>query len=741
MVDDDHLEILDDSEGSETAGHPQKCWRVLIVDDDREVHNATLFALHDILIDSRPLQFLHAYNGAEALAILRSESDIAVALLDVVMEHESSGLDLVRTIRNDLAMSEIRIILRTGQPGYAPELRVIRDYDINDYKTKSELTRIRLLTTLTTAIRSYEQIRTVTAGRRGLTLIVNAATDLYSQHALTDFAEGVLTHLSALLGLAPEGLLCAYDAKPVLPGNEKPLIVVGAAGRFAENINRPLDEIGDALIVQSIKRCLAEKTTVYNNTSTVLYFAGDDGHNAAVFLDTRESLSTTDKQLLEVFCSNIAVGLSNVSLFSELNFLAFSDPLTKLPNRKGFIDAIDASMINNDAGWTVALIDLDHFSEINDALGHQNGDTLLLAAANRLKSALTPTQVLARVGGDVFGLLSPDQQLDPARLLALFNEPIAVNDYLLPIHATIGLTRLADEQGNGLDLLKTSNIALKRAKNEHRGRWQYYTHDMTEATRGRLDLLHKLRIAIAEKRGLEVHYQPQVDLLSGKVVGAEALLRWKTDDGINIPPDQFISLAESSGLIFELGEWVFRTALAQLMAWDAAGMQPLRMAINVSPTQFRDPHFASRLKNIIEELQVPAQRIELEITEGVAMFDPETVISTLHELRAIGMEVAVDDFGTGFSSLSYLHRLPINRLKIDRSFVRDMASSDSGGATIADMVVKLGQSLGLSVIAEGAETEPQVEMLRNIGCELAQGFLYSRPVNAEAFGKWLAERA
>jgi EAL domain-containing protein (putative c-di-GMP-specific phosphodiesterase class I) len=239
---------------------------------------------------------------------------------------------------------------------------------------------------------------------------------------------------------------------------------------------------------------------------------------------------------------------------------------------------------------------------------------------------------------------------------------------------------------------------------------------------------------------MEVHYQPQIDLANSKVIGAEALVRWTTDDGRSIPPDQFIPLAESSGLIIELGEWVFRTAIAQLMAWDAAGLPQLRMAINVSPTQFRDPRFASRLQNIIEELQVPAQRIELEITEGVAMFDPETVISTLTELRALGMEIAVDDFGTGFSSLSYLHRLPINRLKIDRSFIRDMETSGSGGATIADMVVKLGQSLGLSVIAEGAETPAQIQMLRDIGCELAQGFLYSRPLNAETFGKWLAER-
>lgn len=739
--DDDQLAILDDrNDASETKNLPHKFWRILIVDDDREVHNATLFALQDVLIDGHPLQFLHAYSGAEALVILRSESDLAVVLLDVVMEHGSAGLDLVHTIRHELGLSDLRIILRTGQPGYAPELSVIRDYDINDYKTKSELTRIRLLTTLTTAVRSFDQIRTISAGRRGLALIVDSAADLFSRRGLSGFSEGVLTQLAALLGLAPEGLLCARATQAAAPGEARPLIVVGAAGKFGQLINRPLNEVDDPLIVGNIERCLDQKLNIYSEDCTALYFNGDDDNDAAVFLATRIPLSATDKQLLEVFCVNIAIGLENVNLFSDLKFLAYADPLTRLPNRRGFIDAIDQHRARGELDWTVALIDIDHFSETNDALGHQNGDILLLAVARRLQSALGPGQTLARIGGDVFGLLAPNRHLDPAALLAIFSEPIAVNDYLLPIHATIGLTRLADEAGSGLELLKTTNIALNRAKKDQRGRWQYYTHDMTEATRLRLDLTHQLRIAIAEKRGLEVHYQPQIDLLDNRVIGAEALVRWTTDDGRRIPPDQFIPLAESSGLIVELGEWVFRTALSQLMAWDASGLPPLRMAVNVSPTQFRDPRFASQIKEIIEEVHVPARRIELEITEGVAMFDPETVIATLTGLRALGVEIAVDDFGTGFSSLSYLHRLPINRLKIDRSFVHDMESSGNGGATIADMVVKLGQSLGLSVIAEGAETEYQVEILRSIGCELAQGYLYSRPVDAETFGKWLAQR-
>lgn len=745
---DDALDIFEDGEESLQAANA-KDWRVLIVDDDREVHKATLFALNDLQVDGRGLRFLHAYTAAEARTKLLEESDIAVALLDVVMESENAGLDLVRAIRDEFGLLEMRIILRTGQPGYAPEMHVIRDYDINDYKTKSELTRIRLLTTLTTAIRSYDQIRTISASRRGLAMIVNSAADLFSQRALRNFAEGVLTQIAALLGLPPEGLLCARDSFSSGPGATRPLTVVGAAGSYRELIDRPLEEINDPAIVDSVRRCLAEQQNIYGERATALYFKGDPangGHAASVYIATEEPLSETDRQLLEVFCVNISVGLENVNLFSELQQFAYFDPLTHLPNRSGFIEAIDTyrrdgicNAENTRGNCTVALIDIAHFSAINDALGHKKGDLLLLAVGRRLHSGLPAGTTVARVGGDVFGLLAPDEVLDPAALLALFDEPIAVDDYLLPIRASIGLTRLIDDQSSGLDLLKTTNIALNRAKHEGHSRWCYHTPEMTEGTRNRLELLQELRLALTNRRGLSLHYQPQIDLATGAVIGAEALIRWRTDEGRNIPPDQFISLAEYSGLIRDLGAWVFCTAFEQLKVWDAAGLPPLRMAVNVSPAQFLDPNFANRLEKIVAEVGVAPQRIELEITEGVVMQDAESVISTLQALRKLGFEVAVDDFGTGFSSLSYLQRLPVNRLKIDRSFVGDMNDGGGSGNSIAHTIIRLGQSLGLSVVAEGVETEAQGEMLRNMGCDLAQGYFYSRPVDGESFVAWMGE--
>ncbi len=263
---------------------------------------------------------------------------------------------------------------------------------------------------------------------------------------------------------------------------------------------------------------------------------------------------------------------------------------------------------------------------------------------------------------------------------------------------------------------------------------------MAAATRSRLDLLHELRLAVEHRRGLELHYQPQIELVSGRVVGAEALIRWRGSDGPFIRPDLFISLAEYSGLIVDLGAWVFETAVNELRNWDAAGLSGVCMAINVSQVQFRDPLFLTRLRAALDKTGIAPNRIELEITESVAMLDAETVIAILTELKTIGIQIAIDDFGTGFSSLAYLHRLPIDRLKIDRAFVRDLGSARASGASIAQTVIGLGQSLGLSIIAEGIETEDQAQLLMNLGCPLAQGFLYSKPVDSATFMAWWKAR-
>jgi EAL domain-containing protein (putative c-di-GMP-specific phosphodiesterase class I) len=305
------------------------------------------------------------------------------------------------------------------------------------------------------------------------------------------------------------------------------------------------------------------------------------------------------------------------------------------------------------------------------------------------------------------------------------------------VSATLGLVRLAEHESSGADALKDADIALKRAKSRQRTGHFYFSRSMGVDIRERVRMMHSLRRAFGRNE-LFLVYQPQIDLCSRRTVGVEALLRWQTPDGNFVSPDRFIHIAEYSGLIVELGEWVLRTACRELVALRNCGHQDITMSVNVSQIQFRHPRFLDVLRSALEDTQAPPEFIELEITESMAMEEPELLIEMLLRVKQTGVAIAIDDFGTGFSSLSYLQRLQVDRLKIDRSFVSEITSS-LRGSSIAEMVVQLGRNLGLAVIAEGVEDERQAQILQALGCPIAQGFLFARPMPASALSNWLDE--
>lgn len=576
----DALHFLDDdAEGSLTK---EPVWRLMVIDDEPDVHRATTFALSGVKILGRRLEFVHAYSAEEATKLLHKEEDIAVVLLDVVMEREDAGLRLVKTIRQDFKLAELRIILRTGQPGYAPEIETIHDFDINDYKTKSELTRTKLYATVTAALRAYEQIR-------------------------------------------------------------------------------------------------------------------------------------------------------------KLDELAFYDRLSKLPNRNKFLDLADARLQSGQCAQdAIAIVDIDDFSEINDALGHQQGDRLLQSVAERLKNELGPEVILARIGGDTFALMGPSVVMDPVHVLSLFRQPFQVLDDAMVITATLGLTRQLSGDISGRDALKDANIALKRAKKSRRGSFVVYSTEMGSDIRERVRLLQNLRHAVESER-LFVVYQPQINLASQAIVGVEALIRWRREDGSFVPPDRFIPLAEASGMIVAIGDWILRMACHELRRFQALGLPDLRMSVNVSQMQFRHPDFLQKLQNALVDTGISPANLELEITESVAMEDADFMLETLHEIRKLGISIAIDDFGTGYSSLSHLRQLPIDRLKIDRAFVSELNQEVEGGH-IAAMVIELGRNLKLTIIAEGIEDETQARQLQQLGCHEGQGYLYAKPLLPQQFVEWVGQR-
>ncbi|MBB3120065.1 MULTISPECIES: EAL domain-containing protein [Telluria group] len=735
--DHDDLVFLEEHPAPQAAAATRSVWRVMIIDDDEDVHSTTTFALGNLDMQHRPLEFVHAYSAAQARELLKQEQEIAVILLDVVMEQDDAGLHLVRYIRETLRMADVRIILRTGQPGYAPEIDAIRDFDINDYKTKSELTRIKLYTTVTAAIRSYEQIRKINDSRRGLNQIINASTELMALHGVHNFAAGVLAQIATLLGQEASGVLCAQECPD---SGCRELHVIATAGQYRHLENAVMTTTIDARMADSMERTLAEHRNQYRDEYVTLHFSGKASRAFVAYLDLRRAPTELEERLLEVFCGNVAVGLENVELVSHLHKAAFYDTLSKLPNRTRLIEILDATLAGpakQDA--TLSLVDLDHFAETNDALGHEFGDMLLVAVAARLQNSLGQQLTVARIGGDIFCLLGDSSQINPACILSLFQTPFSIEGQDVQLSATLGLVRLAEHDGSGADALKDADIALKRAKSQQRAGHFYFSRSMGVEIRERVRMMHALRTAFGQNQ-LFVVYQPQIDLFSRRPVGAEALLRWQTPDGKFISPDRFIPIAEYSGLIIELGEWVMRTACRELVALRAAGHEDFTMSINVSQVQFRHPHFLDMLRRALSDTGAPPEYVELEITESMAMEEPDLLIKMLAQIKQTGVTIAIDDFGTGFSSLSYLQRLQIDRLKIDRAFVTEITGS-ARGSSIAEMVIQLGRNLGLAVIAEGVEDERQAQILHTLGCPLAQGFLFARPMTNQALLGWLGNDA
>lgn len=726
----------------EDAGRPvplaRAAWKVLIVDDDPEVHQATVFALKGQNVCGRPLELLHAYSAEQALVSLHTTADVAVVFLDVVMESHDAGLELVPRIRGELGLADIRIILRTGQPGYAPEMSVIRDYDINDYRTKSELTHTRLMTTLTAAIRSYDQIRVLTETRRGLQSLVESGNTLFIPRDSRSFAEAALGHLEGLFGGAVNAVFFGPLSGGGCEGDSEASGVLAATGAYSALIGKGFDGLSQLPLVSMLRKARAAQAHVFHAGSVCLHLGRHHGKEALVFLDyPGPEIGPLVRQLIEVLCANLRVGFENVVLFERLHFFAYFDPLTRLPNRTRFLDRLDEGLARfAGAHWTVGIIDIVRFSELNDALGHRSGDLLLIEVTRRLKAWLGAEALVARIAGDAFGICWRPDQEGASVVLDVFSAPFLVRGHAVPMRARAGFAHAASVPGGAVELLKRANLALSHAKLEGDQHWRFFSSEMEASTQSRVQLLNELRSALHTGKGLVLHYQPQVLPSNGCIVGCEALIRWIKPQGESVAPDVFIPLAEYTGLIVEIGDWVFAEACRQIVQWDYGGMPAFRVGINISAAQFREADFVAKISAMITNSGVDPARLELEITESVAMEDPESVARQLRELKALGLRVAVDDFGCGFSSLGSLNRLPFDRIKIDRAFVRELTPSTSQDC-IARIIVKLAKSLGLEVIAEGVETAEQSRLLEEMGCKEMQGYLYGKPMNPDALASWV----
>jgi len=411
------------------------------------------------------------------------------------------------------------------------------------------------------------------------------------------------------------------------------------------------------------------------------------------------------------------------------------DTLTGLANRSLLNERLEQGIraaSRHGTRLAVVFVDLDRFKYINDSLGHHVGDELLRAMAERLKSTVRESDTIARLGGDEFVLLINGHG-DPEtvaivleRMLSDISQPWTIPQGDFNVTCSIGVALYPDDGTNADTLLKHADSAMYRAKEKGRNNFQFFTAELNALITERLELENKLRRAL-ERDQFELKYQPRVDLCTRRIIGVEALLRWNVPDQEPIVPARFIPVAEEIGLIVPIGKWVLRTACAQAKAWQEQGLPALLVSVNVSARQFRQDNLVATITDVLCETGLEARYLEIELTESTVMHDAEQFISMLGELSDLGVQIALDDFGTGYSSLSYLKRFPVDRLKVDRSFVQDIAT-DTDDATIVRTIIALGHNLGLKVVAEGVETEQQIEFLSDNLCDELQGYYFGQPM-------------
>ncbi len=701
---------------------------VLSVDDDPGFQQSLRMALSDFRFNESPLRLLTASSSSEARQMMAANPGISAILLDVVMETDDAGLQLVRAVREQMGNSEVRIVLITGQPGMAPLRKTLQQLDISEYWLKTDLYRERLQGIVTGSLRTWSEIHALARAKRGLQHIVQAGSRLAGLRDPDGFSRQLLRELAALLEVPLDGLVCLHDGAVDLPADEA--LVTAADGCFEALEGRRVQDIADPMVRDLLLDAFACRSSIGMPSSQVLFLDGDGTvPPMAIYLATERSLDAEEHELLQVFVTHANAGLVNVDLAARLDRVAYRDSLLDIPNGNALRrDLRQVLELPRPCGQSLLVVDLGQYSDGSLALGPEQGDLLLQRMAERLAQMYPPPCHIARLHEGTFAVLGPSRWLasDPVDALEQ-SEDAGELPFLRVDAARVDLDVYRGGAGGALaaGLLLVNRI---RASGGH-GVAEYQVESEQENLHRFLESRALYRALREDRIGIAL--QAQVDLQSGAIVGAEALARW-TEDGRPMSPASFIPVAEASGLIVPLGGRVIELACDALRAMERAGFPDIPVSVNVSPLQLHRREFIEELAATVARHGIEPRRMELEITEGTVMSDYQDGRELLARLRRLGFGIAVDDFGTGYSSLRYVHSLPVTRLKLDRQFTAGVGG-EGGGANVADMIIALGRRLGLDSVAEGVETPAQGEWLRRHECPCAQGYLFARPEPVEDF--------
>jgi diguanylate cyclase (GGDEF)-like protein len=682
--------------------HPRP--RALIVDDD-----AVMRILQQETLQQSDFEVLEAADGEEALKILRQPPPDLV-LLDVDMPGVD-GFEVCRQIRQRWDATEVPVIMVTGMDDL-DSINQAYESGANDFISKPINWPI-LGYRARYVLRSAQAARNLRDLEEKQAAIVHAMPDMIF---LVDRDGTFLDYKSGygMVPFAPPEEFLGRRVADIMPNDVGQLMTRG--------IEHAL-QTGD---LQSLVYKLPMPDSVHQYEARIVR-SGPDKVVAVVRDITLQKLNE-----------------------ERIRRLAYFDTLTGMPNRQHFMERLDQALRQaRDRCRKLALLflDLDGFKRVNDTLGHSAGDSLLQMVAERLKEKLRAGDTVsrpaveefglsfARLGGDEFAVVLPDIEdmqaamLVAQRVQAVLNRPFPIGGAEITVTSSMGISIFPDDGTDAATLLKHADTAMYHAKEQGRNNWQMYTRTLTAQAVSRLSLENDIRKA-QERGEFRLVYQPQVLAQDGKIIGMEALIRWQHPEHGLVSPSEFVSVAEQSGLIVPMGEWVIRAACEQVQAWQESGIVPPRVAVNVSARQLRAPGFLGRVTSILAETGIRPELLELELTESILMDSEAQALNSLRELCALGVQLSIDDFGTGYSSLGYIKRFPISMLKIDQSFVSGLPhSTDNAGITTA--IIAMARSLGLDVIAEGVETNEQRTFLRKAQCPKLQGYLFSPPVKPD----------
>lgn len=728
---------MSDSRNMEATRKTKKLCKILSVEDDVDYQAALLLSLQTLNYGGREIELLSANSAQEAASVIAKHPDISLVLLDVVMEDDDSGLKLVRSVRHSLGNQLVRIILLTGQPGMMPLDDLMANYDIDDYWNKSELSHDHLQTIVLGNLRTWEHLYAMQQARHGLQMLIESSQRISSKLDLRSYTQSILNELARVFNLNKGGIVCIAHKQDESP---EQALVFAAAGQFSAWANQFLGRVTpEAELLRIVQQSLSTQGHIIETPLSALYFSSDevDQRDYVVVVKCDQPLTEFEIDLLQIFGENINAGFSNVALHNRLSELAYQDSTTGLHNKNWFLKQLDGLTLNERQNTKLLMLYVEDLSYSEVLLGVQFGRTLMTHLAAHLKACFVKAIDVVLYERDTLLLLVYDNKdYQREELEHVLHPQLNIDDTIHTIDLTGTILKLSDlpPHQSSSQVLGIAKSFLEQTKHRNVDFGVFDSTEM-EGMQERYELMKKMRCALADEQ-IFIHLQPKIDLDNGTLQGFEVLVRWRDEEGNMIPPDRFVPLAETSGLIDKLDDYVTRRACEAIKTLRTLGIE-VPLSVNVAGSEISRSDFVARFEATLKEMGISTKEIEIEVTETQLIEVMRTASGCLDRLGELGVRVSIDDFGAGYSSLSYLSMLNASVLKIDRQFIARMTQS-SQDQQIVKMIIELGHLLKMEVIAEGIETEKQYQVLQQLGCDAGQGYFIGRPMSLEAVQEWLS---